>query len=280
MAQIVYKAAINLVKTCILLLYLRIFSKIMWFRGACYFLLAAVGSYCLSATLVTIFQCTPVTKAFHKADPTFEGTCVDNTKFWYANAGFSIATDIIMLLLPMPLVYRLQVPWPQKVALVGVFMLGIFVVITSCLRITSLDILATTPDTSYDIENVMWTIIEPNVAIVCSCLPILRPFIAKLFPALRSRGYYYNSSPYGASAKSGSHAASRNRDSHYPVHSSPRKSGDVRMTTIQRSPSADDGSEEIILQSNRNDTSSGRISDSRERGIQKTVEYSVEYSTH
>ena len=186
MAQITYKVSINLVKCCILLLYLRLFRIVRWFRWACWAILAAAIMYCIASVAVTIFQCRPLIRAFDKTVP---GSCIDTAKFWYANAGFSIATDVIILLLPMPLVWKLEVPIAQKVALMAVFAIGVFVVITSCLRVTTLDILATTPDQTYDIANVMWTIVEPNVAVVCACLPILRPFIVKIFPMLRSKGY-------------------------------------------------------------------------------------------
>lgn len=190
MAQVTYKAAINLVKCCILLLYLRLFDVVGWFRLSCWGLLVVVAMYCTASIAATIFQCSPVTRAFDKDTP---GHCIDTAKFWFANAGFSIATDVIILLLPMPLVWRIELPRTQKVALVAVFAVGIFVVVTSCLRITTLDLFATSPDNTYNIANVMWTIIEPNVAVVCSCLPILRPLVVKFIPGLRSKSKSHSS---------------------------------------------------------------------------------------
>jgi hypothetical protein len=276
MAQVTYKTAINLSKVCILLLYLRIFNKVRWFKWACWAILTCVTCYCIASTMATIFQCKPINRVFDKSIP---GTCIDNSKFWYANAGFSIATDIIILLLPMPLVYQLHVPIAQKVALIAVFALGIFVVITSCLRITTLDILATTPDTTYDIANVMWTIIEPNVAVVCACLPILRPFIVKLIPALRSKGTsnrYYNSNAYGnksGATPGGSQARGERADW---VEIGGAKSDGIHLATVQRAGSTA-GSEDSILQSSSGDghAASGAGNSTR---IQKTVEYSIQYT--
>ena len=280
MAQVVYKAAINLTKCCIILLYLRIFSKVRWARWACWGLLVSVAIYCCASVIATIFQCAPIQKAF---DKTMEGKCIDNSQFWYANAGFSIATDVIILLLPMPLVYQLQVPMAQKIALMAVFGLGIFVVVTSCLRITSLDILATTPDTTYDIENVMWTIIEPNVAVVCACLPILRPFIVKLIPMLKSKGYgsgAYGSGAYGNTygSKSRNGGNSQVRDRKSWVELGGAKSDAIDMSAMERSNSTA-GSQESILVGNSNDTRArGGHSPEGSHGIQKTIEYTVQYS--
>lgn len=36
-----------------------------------------------------------------------------------------------------------------------------------------LDTTATSLDSTYNISNVMWTIIEANIAVVCGCLPAL-----------------------------------------------------------------------------------------------------------
>ncbi len=173
--------------------------------------------------------------------------------------------------MPMPLVYKLDVPRFQKIALMGVFAIGVFVVITSCLRITSLNILASSPDQTYDIANVMWTIIEPNLAVVCACLPILRPLIVKIFPALRSKGYSnkYASGPNSKSrATAGSHA--RNRNDWVAISDSKSDAGGIHLTSIQRSGS-NAGSEETIL-------GAGHQADGSGARIKKTVEYSIEYS--
>lgn len=64
------------------------------------------------------------------------------------------------------------------------------VVITSCLRVTTIKAQATTNDKTYEIASTMWTIIEMNVAIICACLPQVRALLARLFPGLlQSQSY-------------------------------------------------------------------------------------------
>jgi hypothetical protein len=122
--QITYKACINLSKASILLLYSRIFNNVKWFKFACYALTTIVAMYCIASVVATIVQCDPIPRAWDKTIPG-NRECISMAQFWYANAGFSIATDIIILLMPMPLVYGLQVPRIQKVALILVFALGV-----------------------------------------------------------------------------------------------------------------------------------------------------------
>ena len=221
-------------------------------------------------------------------DKTIAGYCIDNIKNWYANALFSITTDTIILLLPIRLVMLLQISRVQKVALSLVFALGIFVVITSCMRMTTLNITATTPDVTYDIASTMWSIIEMNVAIICACLPMVRPLLVKLFPkmatAFRSKlgGPGYGYGQYGANSKGyvSSHSRSENEPSDWP------KTG-IALTSIHR---LEQNSEEYILHdspssqdrspsAHGNHITAGPTPESRRHhGIQKTVQYSVEYS--
>lgn len=105
----------------------------------------------------------------------------------------NIATDVTLLLLPMPLLSQLQLPRMQKIALMGVFAIGIFVVITSILRLSGLRTVASSSDTSYsNVEAAYWTAAECNVAIICACLPFLRPIVSKMFPKLLSTNSYNN----------------------------------------------------------------------------------------
>ncbi|KAK9777181.1 hypothetical protein AB5N19_12290 [Seiridium cardinale] len=259
LTQVTYKASINLTKSSILLLYVRIFGGVRWFRWICICLITIIATYCTASLIVTIFQCNPVQRAWDKS---LAGSCIDNGKFWYANGGFSIATDVIILLLPMPLVYTLQLPRVQKAALILVFTLGIFVVITSCLRLTTLNMQVRTSDPTYDIASTMWTVIEMNVAIMCACLPQIRPLIVKLFPRLMPASYSNgrnSRAPYDSGFAKGSNSSPPNSKESRWAHVEGRDA--IHLTNIRK---GDTSSEEYILQDDKT--------------IHKTVGYSVEFS--
>jgi hypothetical protein len=120
-AQIFYKLTMNMTKISILLLYMRIFSVFTWFRWIVRGLIGIVTAYMTAAFFASVFQCTPVARAWDKSIP---GTCISIEKNWYANAGFSIATDTIILLLPITPILSLKLPAGEKVAVLGVFILG------------------------------------------------------------------------------------------------------------------------------------------------------------
>ena len=211
------------------------------------------------------------------------GTCIDNIRFWYANAGFSIATDVVILLLPMYLVYRLHIPLRQKIALAAVFALGGFVLITSVLRVTTIEDLSMS-DITYENFSTMWTIIEPNVAVMCACLPMIRPFLVQFFPKFLSRGTGKGSS--GLNGKSGTSGTYGSRSNYTGQGSQLRDNLDwleldgrapqtMHMTTVKRTESLEGSDEEIML----SEAARRSFDAAHQRGIQKTMQYRVEFSS-
>ena len=204
MCQVVYKCTINLTKTSICLLYLRIFTTVKWFRKAVGAIMAFVLLYAVASIIATIFQCSPVSRFW---DHSIDGHCINVTRFWYANAAASIFSDFVILFLPMPVVRDLQLPSRQRWGLALVFGLGILYVfaswsfnqsltsssvcITSILRMITLDTSSKAPDATYgSLRSTVWTTVEANIGIICACLPMLKAPLATIFPKLFPRGSY------------------------------------------------------------------------------------------
>ena len=80
-----------------------------------------VGSYTLAYNLVAIFQCVPVKASW---DTSIHGTCVDLATEYFVAGITNVLTDIIILVLPIPLVWQLQVSVQKRWLIYGTFMLG------------------------------------------------------------------------------------------------------------------------------------------------------------
>lgn len=119
-AQTPYKLVVCLNKTSVVLLYKRIFIT-KQFQYLCWATLAIVVGSGFSTSIATIFQCLPIERSWNKS---VEGTCIDNGMFWLANAVLNIATDVIVLALPIREVFNLHLRLQEKLALCGVFLLG------------------------------------------------------------------------------------------------------------------------------------------------------------
>lgn len=89
--------------------------------------IAVIVAFTAGTVVSSIFQCNPVPYAFDKKTPG-GGKCINVAAFWFANASFIIATDVFIVLLPIPVILRLQLPDRTKVALCGVFALGLLCV--------------------------------------------------------------------------------------------------------------------------------------------------------
>lgn len=132
--QIVYKFLVGFTKLAIIFLYLRIFTQ--WNLKKFSYILAsivAIGSFAFG--IASIFECNPIHKLWDRKQP---GTCFDLGASWYAYAAFNTICDLIIIVMPMPAIWRLQLQWTQKGSLAAVFLLGWFVVFTSIMRIVSL----------------------------------------------------------------------------------------------------------------------------------------------
>ncbi|KAJ5939276.1 hypothetical protein N7466_002410 [Penicillium verhagenii] len=228
-----YNASLGFTKFSILFQYLRIFPA-RWFRNSCYGIMAIVATYSTWAVVSGYVNCVPVAKFWNHDLP---GHCLSFDAVWFFNASMNIATDVTLLLLPMPLLSALQLPRMQKFALMGVFAIGILVVITSILRLSSLRTVASSSDTSYsNVGAAYWTAAECNVAIICACLPFLRPILSVLFPKLLSTNScnrYTGNDAITAnrftshrSARQQSQLFSRNDERDYDVYSINVKPGD------------------------------------------------------
>ncbi|KAI4733747.1 hypothetical protein E4T50_15699 [Aureobasidium sp. EXF-12298] len=188
-AQVMYKLTIWPTKLSILFLYLRVFGDTpnvtsfgVNFRKSVYALMVFSAVFCVVTLIVNVLSCIPV---HHYWDKNSSGRCgVDPFSWWLSQSLLNTISDIIILVLPMPLVKNLlQIPARQKLGLCLVFSLGGFVVIVTIMRISTFKTGGLGDDITYDgAVTLCWTIVETNVAIICACLPLLRPFIARMIP--------------------------------------------------------------------------------------------------
>ena len=119
--EILYIPAIGLIKSSILLFYLRIFPQ-KNVRMVIHGVQAIVAAWTVSITIAFLFQCAPVHKAWEFTIP---GHCVVIKRVWLGNAIPNILTDLAIIIIPLPLVWALQISRPQKYALCGIFLTGL-----------------------------------------------------------------------------------------------------------------------------------------------------------
>ncbi|USW52099.1 hypothetical protein Slin15195_G054180 [Septoria linicola] len=178
---IVYNISLTFTKLSILLQYKRLFPQ-KGFKMAVHIVMGAVVVYALWRFFSAIFTCSPVAAFW---DHSIENsTCQNKFAIAMASTALNMASDLAIACLPLSVLHKLQLPSRQRYALMGVFALAGVVVVISILRLPSLVNLWKSKDISYQNPMVMvWSCIEINVGIICSCLPTLRCLFPKIFKA-------------------------------------------------------------------------------------------------
>lgn len=118
----VWGLAIALPKLAILAFYLRFF-KSRNERTVTYVLMAIIASTYVAISLAHTFACIPVGYQLNPFKPG-TGQCFDTKAFYRWMSFPNIVTDVVMLVLPLPMVYRLHTSCHQKIGLGIIFATG------------------------------------------------------------------------------------------------------------------------------------------------------------
>lgn len=108
-------------KISILLVYLRVYKVHRLFRYATYATMFIVFSYLFSNFWTQLFGCHPFAKEYNKE---LTGHCIDYIKADYAYGSLNWITDLILFVLPIPMIWRLQLNVKEKVGMTLLFMVG------------------------------------------------------------------------------------------------------------------------------------------------------------
>jgi hypothetical protein len=69
-------------------------------------------------------QCTPISGAWTNWEGSVQAQCMDANALAWASAAVNIFFDFVILILPLPELMRLVMPWEQKMRILLVFGLG------------------------------------------------------------------------------------------------------------------------------------------------------------
>ncbi|KAK2600022.1 hypothetical protein QQS21_005256 [Conoideocrella luteorostrata] len=171
--EIIYVWNLCWTKLSLLFMYYRIFHfpffKKLTIGVGCFVVTWAV---CIS--FLFSFICSPVEKLWR---PPIPGHCVSELGVWLANASSTIFSDVVILLLPIPQIWRLQLKKFEKIGLTLVFGLGFFAVFASSFR-TWVLFNYSKHDIPYTLTPLLvWSQIEMSAGIISACLPTMRPIV-------------------------------------------------------------------------------------------------------
>ncbi|KAF5556926.1 integral membrane protein [Fusarium mexicanum] len=144
---------------------------------------------------LNIFQCTPIRwnwDRFGGEDVDF--WCMDLNKLQWSINITNIVFDIVVLVLPIPLIWKTKSTFRRKVGIVLMFSLGVVVLVASCLKMRYNVLYGNSNNITWDYMDLMvWAGIESSVSIAAPCLPTVRLFLHKVFPTSFGRIFAFGS---------------------------------------------------------------------------------------
>ena len=159
----------------------------------------------IAVFLTIIFGCYPTQRNWQVVP--YPGLkCTFKMQNFYVSTVLNVLTDALVLAIPLPLLWKLQVPKRQKIALVLLLCSGMFVIAAALIRITMT--LVGNPS-ALNINR--WSVRETIAGIIAVNIPIIRPVFGRAF---WSRDF-----PPGSRKSKGSTPPTHSRSAPRPRHS-------------------------------------------------------------
>ncbi|KAH8722686.1 hypothetical protein GQ44DRAFT_774714 [Phaeosphaeriaceae sp. PMI808] len=131
--SIVYGPMFFFAKVAILVLYYRAFKPKAWIRWSCWILAVVFFGVYWQTVPQTFMYCMP-----HNGKPWDIAVLQNCNHLKYpglVHGAMNVAADVIMVLLPLPVIVKLQMPLSKKIALSAVFATGLLALICSILSV-------------------------------------------------------------------------------------------------------------------------------------------------
>ncbi|KAI1212598.1 uncharacterized protein F4807DRAFT_450255 [Annulohypoxylon truncatum] len=181
------------IKLSILFFLRRLFWVTRWFKIAWWVNVAYVILWTIGSTLFYIFQCAPIDFYWNKIyagagitppEHDANGQCIKALASIGTPIILNTVGDLFVLLLPLPILLKLQTTTPKRLRLLGLFVIGFMATAAGFVRFGFIFASNTRADATYSsVEFLLWSNIEEALGIVCANIPI----IATLFEQRKKR---------------------------------------------------------------------------------------------
>ncbi|KAI9688303.1 MAG: hypothetical protein M1820_010285 [Bogoriella megaspora] len=172
--QMIWVASMPCVKWSLLFFYVKLFP-LKKLRIACWIVGVYLAVWFIVFEFLTAFQCSPANYAWLRLVE--RGHCYNITKLYIACSVLNILSNIVTLLLPMPIIWKLQINTHKKVALSIAFTIGGFVCIVSIIRLQLLATFDPLDLTWTQVSPGIWSCVECSIGVVVACIPSFTPII-------------------------------------------------------------------------------------------------------
>ncbi|PWY83997.1 hypothetical protein BO83DRAFT_449317 [Aspergillus eucalypticola CBS 122712] len=172
LGAIMYIPALGLSKISLIILYYRLSDMQREWRITLWGMTAFVVAYMIVLECLFLFTCEPVHKSWY---PDIDGRCWSKAPIFMAGVVASMFIDLVLLVMPLPIVLKLQITSKKRFGLILMFGLGGLSLVTSTLRLAATVPMLTQQDQTYLLGAVaLWINVEASLVIVTACVPSFR----------------------------------------------------------------------------------------------------------
>lgn len=119
--EIIYCTSVVFPKLSILAMYRRLFPVKKVYRYSFWFLMFIITANGVSGVFASLFSCQPLAIRWN---PAIVGHCINVTYYWRYISLANIISDVAMLVLPLPVIWKLHISLAQKLSLTVLFLTG------------------------------------------------------------------------------------------------------------------------------------------------------------
>ncbi|PLN75303.1 hypothetical protein BDW42DRAFT_41933 [Aspergillus taichungensis] len=183
--MVLYGPTAYLTKLSLLWIMTRVFSPFRKSVIFIYFFLGLMLAYYIPAVIVKIRICDPIAKFWV---PDLPGSCLDQSSIILADAVVSVVSDLIVLLVPLPLTVRLQLPLKKKMRVMVILGAGGLACASSIIRLVLIVLTGQSKDATIAFMRVnMFGNAEIAIGVICACLPAMSALAHKAKTEYSSR---------------------------------------------------------------------------------------------
>ncbi|KAH6977609.1 hypothetical protein EDB80DRAFT_826136 [Ilyonectria destructans] len=189
---LIYGLCQMFIRLSYLSLYLRI-APHKTYRLVLYVSMVLVSAFGIAVSVVPMLLCLPFKKLWQLDIP---GQCINISAFYMFITTTNIVFDIAIYIMPLHILWSLNLPKRQRIGLVLVFGLGFLVLVASVFRLVILVRLLYAPSYRGDVdldrgdntwttvESLNWSSVEIHLALVLSCTGTFKILIQRFLPGV------------------------------------------------------------------------------------------------
>ncbi|KAF1933936.1 uncharacterized protein M421DRAFT_414984 [Didymella exigua CBS 183.55] len=181
-AKVVFTGAATFTRLSLHCFYYRLVADTgrSWFRWCVHLNVAYTMGIFLSFPFIAIFLCTPVSDYWLIGSP--PSSCLNEGTATLICGIINCVADFATTVTPIPLILGLHMPHRQRLAVAGLFAMGIIVTIAGIVRTWYIykSLFTTYDNTWYAYPLWIAAAVEIDLGVICASAPVLRPLLSKI----------------------------------------------------------------------------------------------------